>query len=593
MRVMIEGRFPLLLALVMALAACDEDGVFVDLSDGGAGELGAGDLGGLDLQPDQAPDTVAPPPSISSVTDRAKDGVAVVGEYVDIVGLNFGGGCTVTLGGKSGKVISQSQTDLAFQTPEGIPVGANAGVLTCPNGTATFTVNVTRYHLVTVPDRDRIAVLQEATPGDIKKRSGEVKFTDPDPIVLSNDSAVAYVATERNLAKKPKVGMVDLVAAGGPKLLSSSVTVKQTITLPIFGLAAAADAPVLAVATGLQVILYDITDPRSPQAKGTIKFLSITPGGPVPKITTGFFIDVDLSPDGKTAVVLDGAADQIHLFDITNLSSPKATSTKIKVSGGASTKPVVDIPVISGLLGQLKVQGGASQKVAFSPGGAQVSALAGGGIGALVPETFTLDLSNSTVTVFDVQTNAYITKLEALPKAHFPNSLAYEPKGDLYVSALSSATALLTKVLFQIGVMAALGGGSIDLSSLASLLFKNYKDLLKVIEAAWNGNLFDLGGVYKVTGGKAKGFTHIPYIQGGMCATYDGTRLVSASQGWTIDIDLGFPKIVKKFVFKYDLGVTIHDLTKSKASYKYTSLYSWKAAMLLPPWFFGEAACQQ
>jgi hypothetical protein len=50
---------------------------------------------------------------------------------------------------------------------------------------------------------------------------------------------------------------------------------------------------------------------------------------------------------------------------------------------------------------------------------------------------------------------------------------------------------------------------------------------------------------------------------------------------------------VKKFEFKYDLGVTVHDLTKGKSSYKYLSLYSWKAAMLLPPWFFGDAACQQ
>ncbi len=583
-----------LLLLVLAWGACDEDGVFVDWSDAGRLEAGLGDAATGDLILDaQQPDTALSAPTITSVNDLGKDGVAVVGEYVQVVGTNFGGGCTITLGAKSAKVISQSQQDLTFQTPEGIPVGSNAGVLTCPNGSATFSQTVTRYHLVTIPDRDRIAVLHEISAGNLQKRSEQVTFTDPDTIVLSNDSAVAYVASERNLSKKPKIGIVDIVAAGGPKLLTQAVPVKQTITLPIFGLATADDAPVLAVANGLQVIFYDITDPRKPLAKGKVQFITVTPGGPIPSIVTGFFIDVALSADGKTAVLLDGAADHIHIFDVSNLSKPTPTSTKIKISDGASTKTIVDIPVISGLLGKLKVQGGAAQKVEISPDGAQVTALAGGGLGALVPETFNLNLSNSTISVFDIKTNAYITKLEKLPKAHFPNNITYEPKGELYVSTLSSATALLTKVIFNIAVMVAIGGGSVDLSSIASLLFKNYKDLLTVIEAAWKGKLFDLGGLYRVVGGKAKSFYHIPYIQGGMCATYDSSTLVSAGQGWTIKIELGFPKIVKKFEFKYDLGATVHDLTKGKSSYKYISLYSWKAAMLLPPWFFGDAACQQ
>ena len=578
--------------LFLALPACDEQTSPVD-QDSGPVDGAVLELGGDLLSPDAELDTVPPPPTITSVTDKGNDGVTVVGEHVILQGANFGGGCTTTVGSKTALVISQSQLELTFQTPEGIPIGSNVGVLTCPNGAASFTLDVSRYHLVTVPDRDRVAVLMESTAGDFKKQSSSVTFSDPDIIVLSSDSAVAYVATERNLTKAPKIGMVDIVASGGPALLTQAVSVTQVVTLPIFGLATAADAPVLAVANGLQVIFYDTTDPRAPVAKGKVQFVSVTPGGPVPQIVTGFFIDVALSPDGKTAVLLDGAADHIHVYDISNLAKPTAKSTKIKISAGASTSTIVDIPVISGLLGKLKVQGGSAMKVAFAPGGDRVAALAGGGVGALVPETFNLNLDNTTISVFDIQTNAYVSKLESLPKAHFPNNLAYEPKGELHVSALSSATAMLTKVIFQIAVIAAIGGGSIDLSNIASLLFKNYKDIISIIEAAWNGKLFDLGGIYTLSSGKVKSFWHIPYIQAGMCATYDSRWLLSAGQGWTIDLDFGLPQLVKKFEFKYDLGVTIHDLSKGKASYQYLSLYSWKAAMLLPPWFFGDAACQQ
>ena len=583
-----------LLVLALPLPACDEETNAV--TDGGAADILWPDFTAGDLTHDAlAPDTVAPPPTITKVQDLGNDGVTIVGEYVQLTGTNFGGGCTVTLGAKSTVVKSQSQQGLTFQTPEGIPVGTNAGVLTCPNGTATFSLDVNRYHLVTIPDRDRIAVLQETSPGVITRRTKEVTFSSPDVVVMSSDSAVAYVATERNLAKTPKIGIVDIVASGGPALTTQGVTVKQTIVLPIFGMATAADAPVLAVANGLQVIFYDTTDPRAPVAKGKVQFVTVTPGGPAPKITTGFYIDVALSPDGKTAALLDGASDKVYIFDITNLAKPTDTKTSFKASGGASTKPVLDIPVISGLLGGLKVQGGSAMKVAFAPNGDEVAALAGGGLGALIPETFNLSLNNSTVTIFDVKTNAFVANLTSLTKAHFPNNLAYQANGDLYVSALSSATALLTKVIFQIAVMAALGGGSIDLSSIASLLFQNYKDIISIIESAWNGKLFDLGGLYTVSSGKVKAFWHIPYIQGGMCATYDAKNLLSAGQGWTVKLELGFPKLVKKFEFKYDLGVTIHDLTKAstKASAKYVSLYSWKAKMLLPPWFFGDAACQQ
>jgi hypothetical protein len=434
-------------------------------------------------------------------------------------------------------------------------------------------------------------VLQETAPGTIVDSKLRVTVGNPDGVVLSDDSAVAYVATERNLLKAASVSVVDVVAAGGPKVVGT-VPYSPAVKMPIYGLDTAASAPVLALATGLQVLFFDISDPRQPRQAGSVQLVTVTPGGPLPQISAGFFIDVALSADGKKALLLDGAADTLHVYDISTLAKPRLVRNKIKVSAGTSARPVISIPGISGLLGALKVQGGSAMEVALSPDGTRAMVLAGGGIGALVPETFNLNLNNTTISVWDLTTNAYYNKLEYLRQAHFPNNLIYAPSGDAYVSSLSSATAVLTKVIFQVAVLALTGGG-LDLKDLGSLLFSSFNDVIDVIRAAWQGKLFDLGGLHRVVDHKAsKGsFKHIPYIQGGMCATYDRRVLLSAGQGWIVEIEFGFPQLVKKFVFKYDLGVTLHDLQQKK--YKYLSLYAWKIEMLLPPWFFGQAACQQ
>ena len=585
-----------LLVLVLLGGACD--GEFTDLGGADAaavvGDLAdPGEAGGEAAPPDaDVPDTVSPGPTITAVTDAGKDGTAVVGELVYLTGQNFDSTCKVQLGKAQARVLSYAQTEIRFQTPEAIPVGQRTGLLTCDHGGATFLLTVIRYHLVTVPIMDRVVVLQEKSAGAIDDSKLRVKISQGDGVVLSDDSAVAYVATARNILKSPRVSIVDLTAAGGPRALLDAVPYAQQAKLPIYGLATAARAPVLATATGLRVTFFDISDPRKPVEKSKIQFISMLPGRGLPKILAGYFIDVAISPDGKIAALLDAAADQIHLYDISKLDSPKAIQTKIKVASGTSAKPLVQIPVVTGLLGALKVQGGSAQDIAFSPGGTQVMVLAGGGLGALFPETFNLDLGNTTITVWDLTTSSYVTNQEILKQAHIPNNVAYAPSGNAYVSSMSSATALLTKVIFQIAVMVAING-SVDLTSIASLLFKNYKDLLEVIKTAWQGKLFDLGGLHQIKNGTAKNgtFKHVPHIQGGLCTTYDESRLLSSGQGWVINIKLGLPQVVQKFEFGYHLGVTIHDLTKK--SHGYTKLYPLKAKMLLPPWSFGQTACQQ
>ena len=585
------------LCLWLVLPAC-ESYTSVD-QDSGAGTADVG-FGGdaivdlAQLQPIPL-DTVPAPPSVTGVTDAGNDGSAVVGEAVTLNGTGFDSSCEVWFGAKiKARALSYSQTDVRFQTPEGVPVGVNAGTLKCLHGSAAFSLTVMRYHLVTVPDMDRVAVLSETTaPGQVADSKLRIKVSECDGVVLSDDSAVAYVATARNILKSPRVSVVDLVAAGGPKLLVDPVPYPQQAKLPVYGLAAASGAPVLALATGLAVTFYDISDPRKPLKRGSVQFVNVVPGRGLPQIVAGYFVDVALSADGKTAVLLDGAADQIHIYDVSNLAKPKPVQTKIAVSAGTSAKPLVNLPVVSGLLGGLKIKGGSAQEVAISADGSQVAVLAGGGLSALFPETFNLDLDNTTISVWDLTTNAYVTKLEYLKQAHLPNNIVFAPSGDAYVSSMSSATAVLTKVIFNIAVMVALNGGSVDLASLGSMLFKNFSDIINVIKAAWQGKLFDLGGLHRVVNAKAKNgsFTHVPYIQAGLCSTYDERKLLVAGQGWVVDIKFGFPKLLEKFVFKYDLGVTVHDLQSKK--YKYHSLYSFKLKMLLPPWTFGQAACQQ
>jgi hypothetical protein len=541
-----------------------------------------------DTRPD--PDTALPPPSVTTVDDG--DGVAVVGEVVLLQGKSFGPNCEVQFGSVKARRISVSQVELRFQVPEGIPVGAAAPLLVCDNGSTSFSLQVRRYHPVTLPGLDKVALLEENSPGGIVDSGQRLTFADADTVALSDDSAVAYVASAKTATGSPHVGIVDLTASGGPQLLQDELPIVEPVKLPNFSVATAADAPVLALAGGLYVVLYDIADPRVPKRLGTIQSVALVPGTTLPQVNAGFFIDVALSPDGKTAVLLDGAADELWVHDIAKPDSPVLVGNKIKVSAGSSAKPMVNLPWgISGMLGLLKVQGGSAQDLALSADGKRAAVLAGGGVGALVPESFNLDLHNTTLTVVDLPTGSYLNELEQLTEANIPNNVGFAPGGDAYVTSLSSASVVLLKILFEIGVKVLTGGG-LDLTSITSLLFTNFFDVLDVVKSTWDGTLFHLGGLHHVVNNKAGpgSFARLPEIQAGLCTTYDGTRLVATGQGWVVDIDLG-PTIVEDFVFRYDLGVTVHDLAAN--SHAYHSLEPWHPQLLLPPWSFGHVACQQ
>ena len=151
-----------------------------------------------------------PPPRVTSVTDTGKDGDAVVGEVVLLEGESFGPGCKVRFGTVEARVISHAQVELRFQVPEGIPVGAHQPTLACGNGSTSFKLGVRRYHLVTLPPADRIAVLGETAVGQIQDTKRRLVLADADRVALSNDSAVAYVGSSTSAAKAPTVGIVGI-----------------------------------------------------------------------------------------------------------------------------------------------------------------------------------------------------------------------------------------------------------------------------------------------------------------------------------------------------------------------------------------------
>lgn len=548
----------------------------------------------LDAAP--LPDAVLPP-QITGIQEEGADGVAVVGERIWLLGQSFGPNCAVAFGKLPALVLSASAVDLRFQVPEGIDVGQHKPTLSCDNGETDFDLKVQRYHLVTAPALDRVAVLDELSPNVIADSLKRVVFKSPEPVVLSHDSAVAFVGTAATAFDTPRVGIIDLVTAGGPTLQGVGVPHAEPVKLPIFGLAAAADAPLLAVAGGLYVVLYDTTDPRKPARVGAIQLVKVTPGKPLPELSAGFFTRVALTPDGKTAAVLDGAADELSIYDVSAPAQPKLLHGKIKVSAGTSAAPGISLP-LSGLLKAIKVKGGSAQDLALSPDGKQAVVLSGGGIGALLPETYNLELHNSAVSVVDLATGTHVVKLKTLPEAHVPNAVTWAPgagggggNGAAFVSSMSSASAVLIKILFSLGVNALIGGG-LDLTTVGSILLKNFKDAIDVAKAAWQGTLFQLGGLHRVSAG-AVSFSQLPQLQAGACATHDGARLLAAAQGWIVDIRFGGVTIVKSFSFKYVLGVSVHDLAGAKGGASFHELFPWQAKLLLPPWSFGRAACQQ
>jgi hypothetical protein len=578
-------------ATLAALAALSGSGCGDSLNT--AMDLGLVDQGAGEALSDTepSPDVLAPP-RVTGIQEEGADGVAVVGERIWLLGQSFGPNCAVAFGKAPALVLSASAVDLRFQVPEGVDVGQHKPTLSCDNGETNFDLKVQRYHLVTAPALDRVAVLDELNPNVITDSQKRVVFKSADPVVLSHDSAVAYVGTSATAFDAPKVGIIDMVSAGGPTLQSAGVPHAEALKLPVFGLATAAEAPLLAVAGGLYVVLYDTTDPRKPTRAGAIQLVNLTPGKPLPEISAGFFTRVALTPDGKTAAVLDGAADELSIYDVSAPAQPKLLYGKIKVSAGTTAAPGISLP-LSGLLKSIKVKGGSAQDLALSPDGKQAVVLSGGGIGALLPETYNLELHNSAVSVVNLSSGTHVVKLKTLPEAHVPNAVTWAPGagGGVFVSSMSSASAVLIKILFSLGVNALIGGG-LDLTTVGSILLKNFKDAIDVAKAAWQGTLFQLGGLHHVTAGAAS-FSQLPQLQAGACATHDGTRLLAAAQGWIVDIRFGGVTIVKSFSFKYVLGASVHDLSGAKGGASFHELFPWQAKLLLPPWSFGRAACQQ
>ncbi len=554
---------------------------------------GAGDV--IDAGADEGTPDLPASPSVSHVIDNDGDGAAVVGEWIGVAGQHLDGACSVRLGTAQARVIAVSSEEIQLQVPEGIPVGRQRPIIACDGGETSFELTVRRYHLVSMPAGHQVAVLEEASPGQISDTSMRLDVPDAEWLALSDDSAVAYVGTAASATAAPAIRVIDLTAAGGPALLPGEVSDNGSVRMPVFGLATAGDAPVLAVARGLHVTLYDISEPRRPVAVGAIRSVSIDTGGALPEIDAGFLTKVALGPDGTRAVVLDGAADQISVHDISTPSAPLVIHEGIVISDGSPVRPMVDLPIplLSGALGLIKVRGGSAQALALSGDGQTAAVLAGGGLGALVPETYNLDLDNSTISVIDVRRGAHRVERLSLPEAHVPSDVAFMPDGAIYVTSMSSDSAVLLTILFKIGVGALVGGG-LDLATVASTLLGSFTNVIDIAKAAWNGTLFHLGGLHHVVA-SASGIKVIDrklgYVQGGLCVTYDGERMVAASQGWKVNIGFGVPRLVEHFDFAYELAATIHD--PARTSQRELSLSTWQARMLLPPWSFGQAACQQ
>ncbi len=541
-------------------------------------------------------------PQIFDVTDLGQDGMATIGEWVRIRGENLDTNCAVLFDTLIPAALRNVQTNsIEFQVPEGIAVGEKDILLRCKEGIKDFTLDVTRYVLVALPQDGEVAVLEEVEEGLFDDVGYRIIFQDVEHVMLSHDSSHSYISTGKLSIKllNPAVGIVDMTAGGGPQLLPVNILREKDIQLPITSLATSPDFPLLAISDGISVDFYDITTPSVPLYKNTITFFETKFSNVIPEVHVNFFVDVAINSLGDRACLLDGAGDRLRIFDITDIMNPKEIHDPIKISNGDQGVSVpIEIPIdIPGLGNTITVGTGVAQEVEISPDGLKAVVLSGGGLGAMVPETYNLNLKNTTISVVNTLNGEYINQLEYLEKAQFPFKIGFSQTGDAYVSAFGSQSFVLLQILFEIGKIIVVTGG-LDLPSLATIFFDHFKDFIDIVLSAFNGSLFHLGAVYQLKDGvsAANGgyFETWPYAYGGLDTTYDDRFFLASGGGFRLDLQLQFSlQFVKKFEGKLDFGFTQYPFAEKKDGAEYFGLTPIRADILLPPYGFGEVSIQK
>lgn len=254
---------------------------------------------------------------------RAKgDGVAVVGELLVIRGKNLGRQPMVTFGTKPTSVLARTEDGgIVIRAPRASTPGRQRITVSHDRGSGGVDMTLRRYGLAILPGVPGVQVLN-VTAHKVVPLGKPLLATAPGFLTLDRHGSVAYATTG---GRTPRLLVIDLAAAGGPKLISQ----RKLGMWRVLGLSAASEAKVLAVVHKKAILLFDLDDPRDP--------LRYNPA----RLPSGVFkagvVDVQLSPDGKTLALLVAQSNSLVLFDVSNPNQVRHTGFLPLLPGAKQT----------------------------------------------------------------------------------------------------------------------------------------------------------------------------------------------------------------------------------------------------------------
>jgi len=250
------------------------------------------------------------------------DGVAVVGELLVIRGKNLGRQPTVTFGTKPTSVLARTEDGgIVIRAPEASTPGPQRISVTHDKGSAGFNMTLKRYGLAILPGVPGVQVL-DVTRKRVAAVGKPLLATMPSFLALDRHGSVAYATTG---GRSPRLLVIDLAAAGGPRLVSQ----RKLGMWPVIGLSAASEAKVLAVVHEKAILIFDLDDPRDPLRYNPVRL----PSG----VFKAGVVDVQLSPDGKTLAVLSAKSNSLVLFDVTDPNQVRHTGFLPLLPGAKQT----------------------------------------------------------------------------------------------------------------------------------------------------------------------------------------------------------------------------------------------------------------
>jgi hypothetical protein len=245
-------------------------------------------------------------PSMGKISAIKGDNSFVIGEILLIRGKNFGRLPTVTVAKKATPILLRLQDGaIIVRVPNGIAAGNQKVIVATESGITFKEIAIKRFALASVPGAKKTILLD----GYNWKKISSYSMGKVEGFKFSSKSPTAYIlsSTKKGLT----LLTMDLSKIPLPKLVDKKIIGKGNL----LGFGYSSSKDVLVVITDKGITGFSLSHPLFPIAHSLQKW----PKGTIPsKMIKG-----DLSPDGKTVVVLTKTDNSVALFDIQVLDNLK------------------------------------------------------------------------------------------------------------------------------------------------------------------------------------------------------------------------------------------------------------------------------